>query len=94
MAYVVYEVESTRIVVERRFGTEYHATQAAAKRARTRMINKGRYKAEELKVQELLAYRLIEKKVQVKNLMTDELVYESVNTPNYLSVGSESYWSA
>lgn len=36
----------------------------------------------------------IEKSEIVRNLMNGEPVIEKVNTPNFLSVSSEAYWSA
>jgi len=92
MSYVVYEVESTRIVEEKRYGKTHYATAGAAKAARTRMINKQRYTEDQIKVQEYLAYKLIEKKIPVVNKMTGLVVMESVNTPYSCSVGSDAYW--
>jgi len=92
MSYVVYEVESTRIVEEKRYGKTAYETAKAAKAARTRMINKGRYTEDQIKVQEYLAYKLIEKKVPVINKMTGLTVYESVNLPYSCSVASDAYW--
>lgn len=98
--YVVYETESTRIVGINR--TEYE-TEAAAKSARTRLLKikkkhrfDGRveYKPEDLAVAELGFYRKnIEKMVKRINLMSGKEYTESVNTPNYCSPSSESYWS-
>lgn len=102
MAYVVYNTESTRIEVEKRWGKEVYATEAAAKAARTRMIRKGRkvngamvtFKPEDLAVAELTTYRtLIEKMVKRVNLMSGKEFWESVNTPYYCSPSSETYWS-
>lgn len=39
-------------------------------------------------------YKLVEPKVKRTNLMTGETYFESINTPNFLSVSSETYWSA
>ncbi len=94
MAWIVYESESTKIAIEKRWGAESHKTLTAAKRARTRMINKGKYPAGSLLIADSLAYKLVEKMVPVKNMMSGKTVMESVNTPNYLSVSSEAYWSA
>lgn len=94
MSYVVYEVESTRIVTEKRYGKTYFETEAAAKAARTRMIRKGRYTEDQIRVQDAQAYRMfIEQTVERVNLMTGKTYRESVNTPNCCSPSSETYWS-
>jgi len=92
MAYVVYEVESTRIATEKRWGKENYATEAAAKAAKTRMAKKGKHP--ELAVADINTYRTsIEKQVKRVNMMSGKEYYESVNTPNYCSPSSEAYWS-
>lgn len=102
MAYVVYRTSDSRIVTEKRYGKDTFATEAAAKAARTRMLKKPRkvngelvvYKPEELKVQDLQAYRMfIEETVERVNLMSGKTYRESVNTPNCCSPASETYWS-
>lgn len=94
MAYVVYEVESTRIATPKPYGKETYATEAAAKAAKTRMEKGKRWAGKELAVAELEAYKLcIEKMVKRVNLMSGKEYYESVNTPNYCSPASEAYWS-
>ena len=94
MAYVVYRTSDTRIVTEKRYGKETYATEAAAKAAMTRMIKKNKHPGEELRVQDLQAYRMfIEQKVKKVNLMSGQEYWESVNTPNYCSPSSEAYWS-
>lgn len=102
MGYVVYEVESTRIIAEKRWGKDSYATEGAAKAARTRMLKKPRrvngsvftYKPEELAVAEVSHYRAnIEKMVERINMMSGKKYIESINTPNYCSPSSEAYWS-
>jgi hypothetical protein len=94
MSYVVYEVESTRIVSEKRYGKTHFATEGAAKAARTRLIKKGKYNEDQLKVQDAQAYRMfIETTVERVNLMSGKTYRESVNTPNCCSPASETYWS-
>lgn len=94
MAYVVYRISDTRIVTEKRWGKDTYATEAAAKAAMTRMIKKNTHPGEELRVQDLQAYRMfIEQKVKRINLMSGEEFWESVNTPYYCSPSSETYWS-
>ena len=96
MGYVIYEVESTKLLTRREFKTE-----AAAKAGRTRALNK--IHAESGAVVENTDYAIaeadvfyasIEKRVAVENMMSGKIVYEGVNTPNFMSVGSEAYWSA
>lgn len=95
MAYVVYRTSDSRIVKEKAYGKEYWATEAAAKAAMTRMIKKNRHPGEELRVQELKAYRMfIEQTVERVNMMSGETYRESINTPNYCSPSSEAYWSS
>lgn len=94
MAYVVYEVESTRIATPKPYGKEYYATEGAAKAAKTRMEKGKRWAGKELAVAEITMYRtLIEKMVEKTNLMSGKKYMESVNTPNYCSPSSEAYWS-
>jgi hypothetical protein len=94
MGYVVYNVGTTRIETEKRLGKEVYATESAAKAARTRILKKTGYDETQLAVAELTTYRtLIEQMVKRVNLMSGKEYYESVNTPNYCSPASESYWS-
>jgi hypothetical protein len=95
MAYVVYRTRDSKIVNEKTYGKEVWATEAAAKAAMTRILKKNRYPGEELRVQELGAYRMfIEQKVERVNLMSGKTYWESVNTPYYCSPSSETYWSS
>lgn len=90
MAFVVYELTTTITIREPFVGTKYFKTVSAAKAYRTRnALSPALYG-----IASIEDFRKIEKKVLVKNLLSGELVEESVNTPNYLSVASESYWSA
>lgn len=94
MAYVVYRTSDSRIVTEKRYGKEVYATEAAAKAALTRMIKKNKHPGEQLKVQDLQAYRMfIEETVERVNLMSGKTYRESVNTPLCCSPASETYWS-
>lgn len=95
MGYVVYEVESTKLVSNKQY-----LTRSAAKAAKTRHINK-EYKRtgcplldgcyEVAGVADY--YANIERKVTRVNLMSGNEYQESVNTPNYCSPASEAYWS-
>jgi hypothetical protein len=93
MAYVVYNVNTTAIVTERAYGTQYYKTEAAAKAAKTRICRKKNLEDAVLAVQGSEAYHLlIAGTREVVNLMSGETVRESVNTPWNCSVASESYW--
>lgn len=94
MAYVIYNVETTKTVRAKAYGKEYYETEAAAKAGLTRLAKKGKIVASEHAIAEIGYFRdNIEQTRMVRNLMTGELVRESVNTPHYCSVGSETYWS-
>lgn len=96
MGYVAYEVESTKLLTTRTFKSA-----AAAKAAVTRFLKKN-FPETDVAATNLAAkyavaerdvfYAAIEKRVPVENMMSGKTVYEGVNTPNYLSVGSEAYW--
>lgn len=93
MAYVVYNKETTVTMRAKAYGKEYYATEAAAKAFLTRMVKMG-YRKEDFAVAEIGYFREnIEKYETVTNLMTGEPVRQSVNTPYYCSVASETYWS-
>jgi len=96
MSYVVYETATTKLV-----STKAYKTMAAARAARTRKINKeyARTGCPLLDSAYAVAgtadyYANIERQVPVVNMMSGKTVMESVNTPNFMSVGSEAYWSA
>ena len=96
MGYVIYEKESTRLLT-----TKSYKTESAAKAARTRELNRIHKKtgcpldSTDYEIAESdVFYTAIERRVPVKNMMSGKIVYEGVNTPNYMSVGSEAYWSA
>ena len=94
MAYVVYDMETTRIATPKPYGKEHYPTLGAARAARTRMMKGKRWAGKDLAVAEMTAYRtLIEKMVEKVNLMSGKTYMESVNTPNYCSPSSEAYWS-
>ena len=94
MAYVVYNIQSTQTVNEKRWGRETFKTEAAAKAARTRMIKRLKYDADTLAVAEVAFYtKNIAGTVTRTNLMTGKTYQESVNTPMCCSPSSETYWS-
>ena len=94
MAYVVYNIETTQTVNEKRFGRETYKTEAAAKAARTRMIKRIKFDPNQLAVAEVAFYtQNIAAIVTRTNLMTGKTYQESVNTPMCCSPASETYWS-
>ncbi|MCA1800727.1 MAG: hypothetical protein LC650_05485 [Actinobacteria bacterium] len=98
MGYVIYNKQSTVLLTRKEY-----ITRSAAKAARTRLL-KNKYPATDIKACNLADqyniaeadqfYTVIEKRVAVENMMSKTTVYEGVNTPNFMSVGSEAYWSA
>lgn len=94
MPYVVYEVESTRMVPTKN-RTYYFLAEGTAKAHKTRLVKKGTYTADQIEVADADVYKLlIEKQVEKTNLMSGKTYWESVNTPSYCSPASEAYWSA
>jgi len=94
MSYVVYDINSTQTVNEKRWGRETYKTEAAAKAARTRMIKRLKYDANSLAVSDVAFYtQNIAKTVTRTNLMTGKSYQENVNTPLCCSPASETFWS-
>jgi hypothetical protein len=87
-AYVIYHRDTTRLA-RRATGDEYFATEAAAKRHRTRYLNDKEYAISEA----VEFHDRIEKSAARVNIMTGETYMEPVNTPNYMSPASEAYWA-
>lgn len=90
MSYVIYVIETTRLVNRKTYNTL-----AAAKAAITRGERDGTI------VRDLVAiaaainfYNHIELKVERTNMLSGEKYWEPVNTPSYCSPSSEAYWSA
>jgi hypothetical protein len=100
MAYVIYNTETTKMLRTPSGGVgcykDVYATAAAAKAALTRMSRpwrKNAVNASEYAIADLGTFRnKIEKKEMVRNLMSGELVEQSVNTPRCCDVSSELYW--
>ena len=93
--FVVYDVNTTAIVRRKPFYDATFKSMGAAKACKTRLVKEGKYSADDIEVADYTIYNtLIAGTREVKNLMTGQIVRESVNTPNYMSVGSEAYWSA
>jgi hypothetical protein len=91
MYYVVYNVQSTRIVGSRNF---HHWKSAGAAKAHLTRMGKQGYNVTEYAVAETTHYYAnIEKTVTRVNLLSGQEFQESVNTPSYCSPASEAYWS-
>jgi hypothetical protein len=92
--FVIYNVDTTAIEVITRHRpfrrtTEYK-TEAAAKAAMTRNnLDTSKFAIAD----KTFYHMLIEREVVRTNFMTGEEYRESVNTPNYCSPSSETYWS-
>ena len=88
MIYVVYNKATTR-AARKSDGSEYFATEAAAKRHITRFLDRDAYA-----IADVDNYRAnIEAQVERTNLMSGKKYMESINTPGYMSPASEAYWS-
>lgn len=100
MAYVIYDNKTSRIIGG--MGKTYK-THGSAKATITRMQNKipvsdignpARDPVFMYSIAEVKEYHAnIEKTVERVNLMTGKTYRESINTPNYCSPASESYYS-
>lgn len=95
MGYVVYQIESTRYAGRKgRYDDPIFETERAAKSHITRIVNAGQFKREDLAIAEVSHFHSkIEKQVVRKNLLSGKEFVEPINTPNYCSPASESYWS-
>ena len=85
MSFIVYNIETTRIQAA-------YDNEITAKRQRTRLNNLAGSKKFAYDLA-WVYYARVEKMVERTNMMTGEKYMESVNTPNYCSPSSESYWS-
>lgn len=88
MTYVVFNTDSTALV-RRANGLETFKTAAAAKSHITRYLDGTKYTV----AAAADYYGKIEATVERINMMSGLPYRESVNTPNYMSPASESYWS-
>ena len=96
MTYVLFNVETTKIVRTMRNGYWQDATfasEAAAKAGATRLAKAGKLVLEDHSVMEASEFCNIEKTVTVTNLMSGKPVVQSVNTSLCCDVSSETYWS-
>ena len=93
--FVVYEIDSTRYAGRKgQYGDPIFASVAAAKSHIARLVKSGKYTRSQLEIAPLGYFKAnIEKQVIRKNLLSGKEYSESINTPNYCSPASESYWS-
>lgn len=92
MSYVIYNKETTATAYQ----YKTYKTERSAKGALTKAIRNAKLigPQDRWAVAESNDYHQnIMKMVKVRNLMSGEIVEQSINTPNYMSVGSEAYWS-
>lgn len=96
MSYVIYDKESTRIITQKMASGEertYFKSQRLAATACTQMAKKGTIVLQDVEISDVDYYKAnVEKFVEVKNLMSGQMVKESVNTPYSCSVSNEAYW--
>jgi len=94
MPYVIFNRDTT-LIVEGNHRKTHYKTEGAVRAAITRMCKTGKVNKAEYDYAESGFYaRNIEKYDMVENIMNPgHFVKESVNTPNYMSVGSEAYFS-
>ena len=94
MSFVIYEVESTRLIRKNSWSPA-HKSERAAKSARTRYLKAHpEVEPESLAIAEYSVFHnSIERMVERKNLMSGEFYMERVNTPISCSPSSETYWS-
>lgn len=94
MAFVIYNIETTKIYSPANF-SNYFATERAAKAGRTRLINKNPELIGKLEITDSTTFHQhIEKQVYRTNMMSGKQYVEPINTPSYCSPSSESYWSS
>ena len=96
MSYVVYNIQTTRFLRNHpkvRTDKTSFETEAAAKAALTREVNRGAVKREDFSIAGWAEFIKIEKTETVPNLMSGKPVVQSVNTPLCCDPSSETYWS-
>jgi len=91
MAYYVIARGTGLIVTDGSNRTRSYKTFGAARATRTRLCNKAGWSAGELSIVDTKTYK--PNMVERTNLMSGKKYMEDVNTPNFCSPASESYWS-
>ena len=91
MSYVIVSKGTGLIVTDGPNRTRAYKTFGAAKATRTRLCRKAGWSENELNIVDTKTYR--PRMVERTNLMSGIKYMEDVNTPNFCSPASESYWS-
>jgi hypothetical protein len=91
MSYLIVSKGTGLIVTDGPNRTRAYKTFGAAKATRTRLCRKAGYSENELNIVDNKTYR--PRMVERTNLMSGIKYMEDVNTPNFCSPASESYWS-
>ena len=98
MSYVIYNKATSKIIVQKMASGEvrkYFPTRILAARACTQMAKRNAIVLQDVEISDYDYYKQhVEQFVEVRNLMTDAIVKESINTPYHMSVSSEAYWQA
>lgn len=90
MAYVIYNVKTTRLLNKNNYATERAAKAGLTRAAKAdNTMIKSDYAISEV----CEFYDSIEKSVERKNMLSGKTYMERVNTPSYCSPSSEAYWS-
>ena len=79
------------IVTDGPHKTRAYKTFGAARATRTRLCNKAGYSVADLSIVDTKHYK--PRMVERVNIMTGQEYQEDVNTPNFCSPASESFWS-
>jgi len=91
MSYVIVSKGTGLIVTDGPNRTRAYKTFGAAKATRTRLCRKAGWTENELNIVDNKTYR--PRMVERTNLMSGKKYMEDVNTPNFCSPASESFWS-
>ena len=91
MSYVIVSKGTGLIVTDGPNRTRAYKTFGAAKATRTRLCRKAGWSENELNIVDNKTYR--PRMVERTNLMSGIKYMEDVNTPNFCSPASESFWS-
>lgn len=91
MSYYVIAKGTGLIVTDGPNRTRAYNTFGAARATRTRLCNKAGWSINELNIVDTKSYK--PQMVERTNLMSGKKYQEDVNTPNFCSPSSESFWS-
>ena len=91
MSYYIIVKATGLIISDGPNSTRAYRTQGAAKATITRLVKKAGWKGNEFQITPTRDYQ--PRMVTRKNLMSGKEFQEDVNTPNFCSPASESFWS-